>query len=426
MCYASCRNDRLRMFYMSMRQDAEIIVRESIAAVMPDEAVRSALAGFQHEKGRVVLAAIGKAGWQMAAAAEEYLKDRISEGIVITKYRHVLSDITNIKCFEAGHPIPDENAVKATVQIEEMVNGLTEDDTVLFLVSGGGSALFTDPAIPLEELQMITDRLLKCGADIREINTVRKHLDKVKGGRFAKLCEPASVFSIILSDIVGDPLDMIASGPAYPDTSTSEQAVQILQKYHIEVSAQALHALAEETPSVLTNVETHVTGSVKKLCLAAAETCRRLGYEPIILSTSMTCMAADVGRYMASIAKAEVNADKNIAYIAGGETVVCVKGNGLGGRNQEIVLSAAVEIAGMPNTAVLSFGSDGTDGPTDAAGGYADGETAAVLADEKVSIAETLGNNDSYHALEKCGGLIKTGPTGTNVNDVTILLIRNA
>ena len=176
---------------MSLRQDAETIIRESIAAVMPDEAVRNALKDFKCTEGKVILVSVGKAAWQMARTASDYLGDRIVNGIVISKYGHVHGTIQNIQCFEAGHPIPDENAVKATIQVEDMVNGLETNDTVLFLISGGGSALITDPAIPLEELQMITDRLLKCGADIREINTVRKHLDKVKGGRFAKLCEPA-------------------------------------------------------------------------------------------------------------------------------------------------------------------------------------------------------------------------------------------
>ena len=411
---------------MSLRNDAETIIHESIAAVMPDEAVRSALMHFHSGKGKVILVSIGKAAWQMASAASDYLGDRIVKGIVISKYGHVRGAIHNIQCFEAGHPIPDENAVKATIQVEDMVNGLETNDTVLFLISGGGSALFTDPLIPLCEVQSITDALLKSGASIQEMNTVRKHLDKVKGGRFAKMCEPASVFSIVLSDIIGDPLDMIASGPAYPDSTTSKEAMEILRKYNIEVSEDAERSIAEETPAVIKNVETNVSGSVNQLCLATADSCRRLGYEPIIISTAMTGFAIDAGRDLAIIAKEASRSQKNIAYISGGETVVCVTGSGLGGRNQEIALSAALGIAGLKDTAIFSFGSDGTDGPTDAAGGYADGNTEAVLKEQGISIAETLRNNDSYHALEKCSGLIKTGPTGTNVNDVSVVLIRKS
>ena len=246
----------------------------------------------------------------------------------------------------------------------------------------------------------------------------------MKGGRFAERCLPAKVFSIVLSDILGDPLDMIASGPAYPDSSTSAQAMAIVKKYGLQLSQHAQSLLAQETPKTLSNVETHITGSVRQLCVSAEETARNLGYTPVVLTDSLRCTARDAGSFLASIAQYNQSSEKSLAFIAGGETVVHLTGTGLGGRNQEIALSAAQEIAGFRDTAVFSFGSDGTDGPTDAAGGYCDGESRAALAAQGVSIPDVLQQNDAYHALKKCDGLILTGPTGTNVNDLSVLLIR--
>ena len=304
------------------------------------------------------------------------------------------------------------------------VQSLTAEDTVLFLLSGGGSALFESPLVPAEEMADVTKQLLACGADIVEMNTLRKRLSAVKGGRFAERCLPAKVFSIVLSDILGDPLDMIASGPAYPDSSTCAQALEVVRKYGLRLSDRALELLAQETPKTLTNVETHITGSVRQLCASAEQTARALGYTPVILTASLRCTARDAGSFLASIAQCHQDSKASLAYIAGGETVVHLTGHGLGGRNQEIALSAAQEIAGLRDTAVFSFGSDGTDGPTDAAGGYCDGDTCAALAAKGISIPDVLQDNDAYHALQACGGLILTGPTGTNVNDLSVLLIR--
>ncbi len=305
-----------------------------------------------------------------------------------------------------------------------MVSGLTAEDTVIFLLSGGGSALFEKPLVPGAELAGVTRQLLACGADIVEMNTIRKRLSAVKGGKFAKLCEPAKVYSIVLSDILGDPLDMIASGPAYPDTSTCVQAMAIVEKYQLDLSAQALQLLGTETPKELDNVETVITGSVKNLCLAAADACRELGYEPVLLTDQLTCEAREAGAFLSAIAKSHQETKKSLAFLAGGETVVHLTGKGKGGRNQELVLSAAEGISGLPDTAVFSVGSDGTDGPTDAAGGYCDGETKGQLHALGIKIHEVLRENDAYHALEKTGGLLMTGATGTNVNDVAVLLIR--
>ena len=405
-----------------LRDHADQIVREAVAAVQPDAAVRRALEGRKFT-GRVLLVAAGKAAWQMAKAASDCLGDRIENGVVVTKYNHVMGPIANFTCFEAGHPVPDENSFKGTQAALDLVADLTEKDTVLFLLSGGGSALFEKPLIPAEELQDITGQLLACGADIVEINTIRKRLSQVKGGRFAQLCWPGFVEAVVLSDILGDPLDMIASGPACPDSATAEDAMRIKQKYSLRMSEAAEALLGVETPKSLDNVHTQINGSVRELCAAAAVTCRRLGYEPVMLTDQLCCQAKEAGSFLASILKTHAADGRPQAFIAGGETVVKLTGRGLGGRNQEIALSAAAGIAGIKNAAVFSVGSDGTDGPTDAAGGYADGDTVTELLEHRLTVDAVLQDNDAYHALEKTGGLIITGPTGTNVNDVAVALL---
>ena len=405
-----------------LREHADQIIREAIAAVQPDAAVQRALSGREFP-GRVLLVAAGKAAWQMAKAAADCMGDRIEKGVVVTKYDHVMGPIANYDCYEAGHPVPDENSFRGTQAALDLVSDLTEKDTVLFLLSGGGSALFEKPLVPAEELQDITGQLLACGADIVEINTIRKRLSQVKGGRFAQLCWPAKVEAVILSDILGDPLDMIASGPACPDSSTAEDAWRIAEKYQLRMSDAARRLLDVETPKSLENVNTQINGSVRELCAAAAKTCARLGYEPIMLTDQLCCQAREAGSFMASILKTHAGDGKSLAFIAGGETVVKLTGKGKGGRNQELALSAAAGIAGLSGAAVFSVGSDGTDGPTDAAGGYADGDTYAELKAEGISIDDVLQDNDAYHALQKTGGLVFTGPTGTNVNDVAVALL---
>lgn len=405
----------------NLRKQAEYIVEKAIRAVLPDEAVKRALEG-RAVSGRVVLVAIGKAAWQMARTAREILRERIDCGIVITKYGHVKAPIDGLECWEAGHPVPDENSFRATDRAIELVGGLNEEDTVVFLVSGGGSALFEKPLIPGEELKDLTAQLLKSGAAITEMNTIRKRLSGVKGGRFAEMCAPAGVYSIILSDIIGDPLDMIASGPAYPDSTTSEEALDIVRKYGLTLSDAARECLKRETPKELHNVETLITESVRELCIAAKTACEELGYETEILTDTLDCEAKDAGRWLAEVAREHLTTDRKLAFIAGGETVVHITGAGLGGRNQELAVAAAEDIAGM-NAAIFSVGSDGTDGPTDAAGGYVDGESAGKFTAEGIDLAQVLKDNDSYHALEAVGGLIITGPTGTNVNDFVCVLV---
>ncbi len=468
-----------------LRGEAEQIMRYAIGRVLPDEAVVRALSACELS-GRIYLAAVGKAAWQMAHAAVQYLKTPVENGVVVTKYGHVRGDIPGVRCFEGGHPIPDENSLAGTQAILDMTAALTQRDQVLFLVSGGGSALFEKPLVPLPVLQDLNRQLLAVGASIAEINTLRKRLSAVKGGRFARWCEPARMEAIILSDVLGDPLDLIASGPAALDRSTSGEALNIVEKYHLDVTEEVLSCLREETPRELRPVNSHVIGSVGQLCLAAAEKCRELGYETTILTDRLCCEAREAGRFLAAIAASGLNAGGGgpvsgspaaeessfatrrslaaeegssatrrspaseesspasrrspaaeesgpisgpgctagkRAYIVGGECVVRLRGSGLGGRNQELALAAAEGLAGIPGAAVFSVGSDGTDGPTDAAGGYVDGESLDALKARGIRLQDALACNDSYHALDAIGGLLKTGPTGTNVNDFSVVLM---
>ena len=409
---------------MNLRNDAQRIIASTILAALPDTAVKKALEGKDFSAGKLILVSIGKAAWSMAKAASDILGKEINDGIVITKYDHSMGELSNIRIREAGHPIPDSNSFAATEEAIQLVMGLSSNDTVLFLISGGGSALFEKPLIPEDMLENLTKQLLSCGADIIEMNTIRKRLSAVKGGKFAKLCEPAQVFSVVLSDIIGDPLDMIASGPAYPDSSTKEQAWDIIRKYKITVSKEIEELLEKETPSTLTNVTTKITGSVTQLCIAAEKKCKELGYEPMILTSSLNCEAREAGNFLSSIARYYNNTDKSLAFIAGGETIVHLKGNGKGGRNQELALASSMGIAGLDNVAIFSIGSDGTDGPTDAAGGYVDENTMKSLSSMGIDVYKTLENNNAYNALMTCDGLIITGPTGTNVNDLSVLLIK--
>lgn len=409
---------------MRLREDCDHIVARAIQAVQPDAAVRRALEGKHFASGRVILIAIGKAAWSMAYAARQTLGDRISGGMVITKYGHAMGSIPGLTIEEAGHPVPDENSFRATEAALALTVGLSAEDTVLLLISGGGSALFEAPLIGAQQSSSLTEQLLASGANIVEMNTIRKRFSKVKGGRFAMHCLPAKVYSIVLSDIIGDPLDMIASGPAYPDSSTVEAAQRIAEKYRLTLTDDMRALLRVETPKALMNVETVITGSVRELCLSAAQAALERGYEPMILTDSLDCVAREAGAFFAALARYRQSTERSLALIAGGETVVRLQGNGLGGRNQELALAAAQGLRGLTDTALFSIGSDGTDGPTDAAGGYVDCNTADALEARSVDAYAALQNNDAYHALRAVDGLILTGPTGTNVNDVTVLLIR--
>ncbi len=406
-----------------LRDAAQEIVGQAIRAVLPDAAVRRALAGFRPHGGRALLVAAGKAAWRMARAAVDVL-GHVDGGVVITKYGHVQGQIPGVDCFEAGHPVPDENGFAATERALALVRGLTARDDVLFLLSGGASALFEKPLTDASQLQDITRQLLAGGADITEINAVRKRLSAVKGGRFALACAPAQVYAVALSDVLGDAPDVIASGPASPDASRCAEALAAAEKYVPGLPDEVRALLARETPKALDNACVQVVGSVRALCEAAARACEQLGYEPLLLTDRLCCEAREAGRFLGAIVRTHAGEGKKRAFIAGGETVVHVRGAGLGGRNQELALAAADALDGLDGCCVFSVGSDGTDGPTDAAGGYVDGGTGCALRAAGRSAQRALEENDAYHALAAVDGLIVTGPTGTNVNDVAVALVR--
>ncbi|MBQ3593548.1 MAG: glycerate-2-kinase family protein, partial [Clostridia bacterium] len=274
-----------------IRGDAKAVIDAALLAAQPDIAVKKALAEMPSYTGKLVLVAIGKAAWQMAKAAYDELLEKIDDGIVITKHGHSKGEIGRLKIREAGHPVPDEYSYGATAEAIDLVKPLGKEDMVLFLISGGGSALFEKPLIEEKELQSITRTLLECGAGITEINSIRKRFSAVKGGKFAKICSPAHVFSVVLSDIIGDPLDMIASGPSYPDSVTADEAMHIAEKYNLSLSDRAKALIKEETPKVLYNVSAKITGSVKQLCLAAQRVLEEKGYETVIVSDSIDCEA---------------------------------------------------------------------------------------------------------------------------------------
>ena len=407
---------------MTLHDDALLIARRAIDAAMPDAAVRRALAAhrdFLNAPGRLILVAVGKAAWTMARAAWD--EAAFDGGVIVTARGCAHGPVGNAAIIEAGHPIPDKMSILGAETALERVRGLTEHDRVLFLLSGGGSALFEKPLIAPDELARITEHLLRSGADIVAINTIRKRLSAVKGGRFALACRPARVLSLVLSDVLGDPLDMIASGPAAPDTSTSREALALAGRYALPLSDAARACLARETPKALDNVESEIIGSVSLLCASAADTARALGYEPLLLTDRLDCEAREAGAFLAAMAKTHAGRGRR-AFILGGETVVHVRGRGLGGRNQELALAAAGGLNGL-NAALMSVGSDGRDGPTDAAGGCVDGASLERCRAAGVDIAAALADNDAYHALDRIGALIRTGPTGTNVGDLTVLLI---
>ena len=413
----------------NIHDDAKLMIKNIIDDNMPGTAVTNALK--VHEFcGNLYMVAIGKAAWTMAKAACDFFGDRLIKSIVITKYEHSMGDLPSCDIFEAGHPVADENTINATAKAIELVSGLGEGDEVLFLVSGGGSALFEKPleGLSLEDIACVTNELLASGADIVEMNMIRKRLSAVKAGRFARLTAPARIFCIVLSDVLGDRLDSIASGPAVPDKSTAEDAARVVKKYSLNLSELQKKYLAEETPKEIYNVKIEIIGSVRTLCESAAKTATQLGYTPYVLSTTINCEAREAGRFMAQIAE-DAKTGRNsfvtpCAIIAGGETVVTLQGEGKGGRNQEIALAAAKTIANLKNTLIFSLGSDGTDGPTDAAGGMVCSSTLGKLIKAGIDIDMSLANNDSYNALKTADGLIVTGPTGTNVNDVTVILCR--
>ncbi|MBO7364938.1 MAG: glycerate kinase [Lachnospiraceae bacterium] len=409
---------------MSLREDASYIIRQAVGSVLPGPGVSKALQEMQLPEGRLVVVAAGKAAYPMASAALKVLGNRIAEGLVVTVPGGIPAGLPIFTCMEAGHPIPDDRSFRAADTAISMVKSLTEKDAVLLLLSGGASSLFEKPAVPADALARITELLLRSGASITEMNTVRKHLSYIKGGRFALLASPATVHTLVLSDVIGNDISVIGSGPAYPDPSTSDEAIRILEKYRIEVAPEILDVILHETPKTLRNVDVKVIGDVSMLCAGARKACADLGYETVLLTDALSCEAREAGHMFADIAWTYQKVRRSLAFIAGGEPVVHVRGNGKGGRCQEMALSAAIGMENFTGTCFFSIGSDGTDGPTDAAGGIVDESVCAHIRASGLDPVRCLEWNDAYTALREAKSLIITGPTGTNVNDLSVLLIR--
>ena len=382
----------------------------------------------------------GKAAYQMALAVEESLGDLLTNGLVITKYGYG-GTLKNIKIEEAAHPIPDENGLKATNRMIELLKkNATEKTLVLCLISGGGSALLVAPykGITLEEKKDVTKLLLKAGADIEELNTVRKHISRVKGGRLAEHCYPARIISFILSDVIGDHLETIASGPTAPDETTYKHALTVLKKFNLfkKVSPSVLdllrkgekgiipETLKKDNP-VFKKVTNIIVGNNKKALQAIKHQAVKLGFNAQIISAELSGEAREVAKSLANLALKTQKTSPNLPLflISGGETTVTVKGPGIGGRNTELALAFALEIAGKKGITLLSAGSDGTDGPTDAAGVIVNGDTVHKAKDLGLDPERFLENNDSYNFFKKTGGLFITGPTGTNVMDIQIIVV---
>lgn len=429
----------VRDYMIILREDALNIFNTAVESVLPEAAVRRALGKWldvnelQMKNGKLIVIALGKAAWRMASASHEIVGKYITAGMVVTKDHHSQGPIPSFEIMEASHPVPDQRSVTAGERAMELVKNLTGKDHVIMLISGGGSALFEKPmeGVTLDEIMGITQQLIQRGASIDEINTIRKRLSAVKGGKFARLCQPAKMFSVILSDVLGDRLDVIASGPGVPDHSTSVEAKEIAKDYDLTLSDMVENALELETPKSIPQHETMITGNVSLMCHRAAEEASKRGYTPLVLTTTLDCEARDAGKMLAAMAR-EVQEDSGkenkltppCAVIFGGETIVHVTGEGKGGRNQELSLSAAFGIEGLENVVILSAGSDGTDGPTDAAGGLVDGQSLKRMREQGIKPEKSLAGNDAYHALKGSEDLVMTGPTGTNVNDLMMVLCR--
>jgi len=426
----------------ALRRHALSIFRAALQAANPEAAVTRALSRIDLRRyRRVYVVGAGKASAAMAHAAEKVLGRRIAAGFINTKDGH-LAPVKRIELHECSHPVPDARGVEGSRRIAALAEEAGKDDLVLFLVSGGGSALLPLPAEPLtlQEKQDTTKLLLACGANIHEINAVRKHLSAIKGGQFARLAAPATVVALLLSDVIGDPLDVIGSGPAAPDPSTFATAWDVIRKYGLEdripASARArlqagVRGEIAETPKpgdpCFTRTTNLVVGSNRLAVDAAAARARALGFRPLVLSTTIEGETRDVAAMHAAIAREARStgrpAKPPLCLISGGETTVTIRGDGLGGRNQEFALAAALALDGIDGILAFSAGTDGTDGPTDAAGAMADGATCGRAVALGLRAQDFLANNDSYRFFEPLGDLVTTGPTGTNVMDIRLLLI---
>jgi hydroxypyruvate reductase len=436
-----------------LRRDARAIFDAALSAADAGNAVRNhlRLACGELRAGnarfhlrnfhRVFLLAVGKAAVPMSKAISEILGTNLDGGLILTKDGHSAEKLKPLEIFESSHPIPDERGVQVSQIIHTLLAELNARDLLICAISGGASALLPAPAVGLglEEKQKTTELLLRAGANIHELNTVRKHLSRLKGGRLAALAYPATVLSLLLSDVIGDDPDVIGSGPTVPDSSTFRDALSVLDKFHlVEQVPESVRTHLEngnagtltETPKpgdpLFENVSNIIVGSNRFALSAAAAQAKKLGYRPLILSSTMQGEAREVARAHAEILR-EIRSSGNpvkppACVLSGGETTVSVHGKGKGGRNQEFALAAAIEIAALPDVLVLSAGTDGTDGPTDAAGAIATGSTLDRAKKLGLNPHDHLNQNDSYPFFERLGDLVKTGPTGTNVMDVHLLL----
>jgi len=430
------------------------VQRAALAAVEPGAAVRRqvqrrgdrlAVAGRIYDLSaveRVWVIGGGKAAAAMAAALHIILGDRLTGGLVVTKYGHADPRLNAgpVEVVTAAHPLPDEAGVMGTRRMADLLTGISGRDLVFAVISGGGSALLTLPAqgLTLADLQKTTDLLLRSGATIVELNTVRKHLSQIKGGGLARLAARAPVVGLILSDVVGDPLDVIASGPLSPDPTTFADAWAVLERYDLverlppamrERFQAGLEGRVPDTPKPgalsFQRVQHVIVGSNRQAAEAAVEAVRAWGLNALLLSTFVEGEARQVARVAAALAKELVGYDRPVrrpaCLVWGGETTVTVCGRGQGGRNQELALAAALAMEGLPNILLVALGTDGTDGPTDAAGAVATGETVARARSLGLDPVAHLENNDAYPFFDALDDLIRTGPTGTNVNDLLFL-----
>lgn len=430
-----------------LRSDAKAIFQAALSAAHAGNAVRAHLslsngilkAGAQRFSlrtfDRIFLISIGKAAVEMAAAVEATCGKLLMGGLAITKHGHAQRSLRRIPVVEAGHPIPDAAGIRAAHQVQGLLRELNARDLLLITVSGGASALLSAPADPitLAAKQKTTNLLLRAGADIFQLNAVRKHLSFLKGGRLAALAYPATVVSLLLSDVIGDPLDVIGSGPTAPDPTTFANAIQVLEKFKItgrtpktvlELLRKGARGEIAETPKpgdpLFQNVYNIVAGSNALALAAAARQARSLGYHPRILSNIVSGEARDVARTHIDILRKV--GKRPACVLAGGETTVTVKGNGHGGRNQELALAAAIAMEGLPDVLALCAGTDGTDGPTDAAGALATGKSITRAKRLGLDPLKFLDDNNSYPFFSALGDLVVTGPTGTNVMDIEVLL----
>jgi glycerate-2-kinase len=412
-----------------MKRDALEIFQAALAAADPESSTFKALKQLKLSLttyDRIFLIAVGKAALGMAAAVERVVGKRLTGGIAVTKYGHTNRGLSVTHVLEAAHPVPDMAGLEASERIEQLLRTLNARDLLITAISGGCSALLSAPAagISLSDKQLTTDLLLRAGADIFELNAVRKHLSRLKGGQLAALAYPATVVGLLLSDVIGDPIDVIGSGPTAPDSSTFQEARDVLAKYNLTASVPAsvrhrLESNLPETPKpndpLFKNVQNIITTSNRQALIAAAAKARKLGYRPVILSSCIQGEAREVARVHAAILH---DAPPNSCILSGGETTVTVRGKGKGGRNQEFALALAIDIAGLRNVAALCAGTDGTDGPTDAAGAFVDGKTITNMTTARTHLAD----NNAFEFFSPLNALIKTGPTGTNVMDINILL----